>query len=211
MSEYRKLVEAFLERYEKPVVEEYIQGFSGIDPQRKVLSSDIDHEALSGLLGGTDSGHYHLSSDELKKLQNIPAEGVKGEKGDKGDPFSYEDFTKEQLEALKGEKGDKGDSFNFEDFTPEQLAGLKGEKGDKGDKGDKGEPGTSSEFSGTHEDLDRLLGGDQNGHYHLTKEQYNWILEQISEYLPVITDGQVINSTAETVITPYEVQGENVK
>lgn len=30
-------------------------------------------------------------------------------KGDKGDPFTYDDFTPEQLEALKGEKGDKGD------------------------------------------------------------------------------------------------------
>ena len=35
-------------------------------------------------------------------------------------------------------KGDKGDPFTYEDFTPEQLAGLKGEKGDKGDKGDTG-------------------------------------------------------------------------
>lgn len=31
-------------------------------------------------------------------------------KGDKGDPFTYEDFTSEQLAGLKGEKGDKGDS-----------------------------------------------------------------------------------------------------
>lgn len=30
-------------------------------------------------------------------------------KGDKGDPFTYSDFTPEQLEELKGEKGDKGD------------------------------------------------------------------------------------------------------
>lgn len=30
----------------------------------------------------------------------------KGEKGEKGDPFTYEDFTSEQLSALKGEKGD---------------------------------------------------------------------------------------------------------
>ena len=35
-------------------------------------------------------------------------------------------------------KGDKGDPFTYDDFTPEQLAGLKGEKGDKGDKGDTG-------------------------------------------------------------------------
>ena len=35
---------------------------------------------------------------------------TRGEKGEKGDPFTYEDFTPEQLQALKGEKGDKGDT-----------------------------------------------------------------------------------------------------
>lgn len=55
-------------------------------------------------------------------------EGV-GIKGDKGDPFTYEDFTEEQLAALKGEKGDP---FTYDDFTEEQLAALKGEKGDDG-------------------------------------------------------------------------------
>ena len=34
-------------------------------------------------------------------------EGV-GIKGDKGDPFTYEDFTEEQLAALKGEAGKDG-------------------------------------------------------------------------------------------------------
>ena len=38
----------------------------------------------------------------------------------KGDPFLYEDFTPEQLEALKV----KGDPFLYEDFTPEQIAEL---------------------------------------------------------------------------------------
>ncbi len=104
MSEYRKLVEAFLERYEKPVVDEYIQGFSGIDPQRKVLSSEIDHEALSGLLGGAE-----------------------------------------------------------------------------------------------------------NEHYHLTKTQYEWMIEQISDFLPVIAQGQNINAIAESAIIPYEIIGENIK
>ena len=58
--------------------------------------------------------------------------GIQGPKGDKGDPFTYEDFTPEQLLALKGEKGDKGD-------TGEQ--GPQGPKGDKGDPGDGGEQG----------------------------------------------------------------------
>ena len=78
---------------------------------------------------------------------------LKGPKGDKGDPFTYSDFTPEQLGALKGPKGDqgirgevgpkgdKGDPFTYEDFTPEQLAALKGPKGDKGDVGPQGEAG----------------------------------------------------------------------
>lgn len=47
--------------------------------------------------------------------------------GPKGDPFTYDDFTPEQLESLKGPKGD---SFTYDDFTPEELEGLKGPKGD---------------------------------------------------------------------------------
>ena len=39
--------------------------------------------------------------------QGLP--GEQGLKGDKGEPFRYEDFTPEQLEALKGPKGDKGE------------------------------------------------------------------------------------------------------
>ena len=36
-----------------------------------------------------------------------------GPKGDKGDPFVYEDFTEEQLEALRGPKGDPGGAEAF--------------------------------------------------------------------------------------------------
>ena len=39
--------------------------------------------------------------------QGLP--GERGTQGPKGDPFRYEDFTAEQLEALKGPKGDKGE------------------------------------------------------------------------------------------------------
>ena len=42
--------------------------------------------------------------DSLKGLQ-----GPQGEPGPKGDPFTYADFTPDQLEALKGPKGDKGE------------------------------------------------------------------------------------------------------
>ena len=68
--------------------------------------------------------------------------GDKGDKGDTGDPFTYSDFTDEQLAGLKGPKGDKGekgDPFTYSDFTEEQLEALQGPKGDKGEKGEGAE------------------------------------------------------------------------
>nr|DAX57445.1 MAG TPA: tail sheath protein [Bacteriophage sp.] len=72
--------------------------------------------------------------DSLKGLQ-----GPQGEPGPKGDPFRYEDFTPEQLEALKGPKGDDGknglSAFNiaqlngFEGTYVEWLKSLKGKDG----------------------------------------------------------------------------------
>lgn len=49
-------------------------------------------------------------------------QGIQGEKGDKGDPFTYEDFTAEQLAGLKGEKGDKGDTPTLDDTEEESVA-----------------------------------------------------------------------------------------
>lgn len=60
--------------------------------------------------------------------------GDPGPKGDKGDPFTYNDFTAEQLAALKGPKGDPG---------PKGLDGAKGEKGETGPKGDPGIQGVA--------------------------------------------------------------------
>ena len=54
----------------------------------------------------------------LLKIKNAQGvwESVPVIKGDKGDPFTYDDFTPEQLESLKV----KGDPFLYSDFTPEQ-------------------------------------------------------------------------------------------
>lgn len=57
--------------------------------------------------------------------------GEQGPQGEKGNPFTFEDFTEEQLQALKGEKGDKGErgedgrSLRFEDLTSEQKNQLR--------------------------------------------------------------------------------------
>ena len=50
-------------------------------------------------------------------------------RGPKGDPFTYEDFTPEQIETLRGPQGEPGKDFTYEDFTPEQLEALRGPQG----------------------------------------------------------------------------------
>lgn len=73
--------------------------------------------------------------------------GPQGEQGPKGDPFTYDDFTPEQLEALTGPQGPigpqgpKGDAFTYEDFTPEQLEALTGPMGPEGPQGEQGPQG----------------------------------------------------------------------
>lgn len=77
---------------------------------------------------------YDMLTDEQKaELRGAPftyadftKEQLAALKGEKGDPFVYSDFTSAQLAALKGEKGDP---FRYEDFTQQQLAALKGETG----------------------------------------------------------------------------------
>ena len=62
---------------------------------------------------------------EVAELRNsiINIELTPGPQGEKGDPFTYHDFTEDQLEYLRGPVGDTGPQ------------GGQGEKGDKGDTG----------------------------------------------------------------------------
>ena len=55
--------------------------------------------------------------------QGLP--GERGAQGPKGEPFRYEDFTPEQLEALKGPKGDNGED-GLSAFQIAQLNGFQG-------------------------------------------------------------------------------------
>jgi hypothetical protein len=92
--------------------------------------------------------------------------------GEKGDPFTYEDFTEEQLAELKGEKGDQGQrgtliyvgeapsfegspiegdtwidsaTYDIYQYTANgfvKRGNIKGERGIQGIQGEKGEDGT---------------------------------------------------------------------
>ena len=76
----------------------------------------VDAEVKAIMVGDNGKSAYEIAvahgykgteSEWLDSLKGL--QGPQGEPGPKGDPFRYEDFTPEQLEALKGPKGDKGE------------------------------------------------------------------------------------------------------
>lgn len=101
-----------------------------------------------------DLSSYATKAEVEAKVSTVTGQkGDPGPKGDKGDPFTYADFTAEQLAALKGPKGDQGIQGVAGERGPQGLQGEPGQKGDTGEtgpqgpvgpvgpKGDKGEQG----------------------------------------------------------------------
>ena len=67
--------EKFYQKYHKPTIDEYIKGFSGIDPALKANPSELNHELLNNLLGGDETGHYHLTKLQIRKLNAYSPDG----------------------------------------------------------------------------------------------------------------------------------------
>ena len=127
------------------VLEQYLSYY-----QAESLQFDVQANKIGLRKGSTGSYTY---TDDLTGPQ-----GPQGAKGEKGDPFTYEDFTPEQLQGLqgpKGDKGEKGDAFTYDDFTEEQLQALTGPQGPQGPQGSiglqgpQGEPGEKGEKGDT--------------------------------------------------------------
>ena len=86
-----------------------------------------------------DLSAYATKSEVEAKVSTVTGQkGDPGPKGDKGDPFTYNDFTPDQLAALKGPKGDQG----IQGIPGQQgPVGPIGPAGPKGEKGETGQPG----------------------------------------------------------------------
>ena len=73
----------------------------------------------------------------------IGPQGIQGIQGPKGNPFTYEDFTQEQLEGLRGPKGD---------------VGPQGPEGKQGPIGNTGPQGESAIISAVNATIDNNIG-----------------------------------------------------
>ena len=76
----------------------------------------LDKESTLPLIEGLGKSAYAIAvahgfrGTEQEWLDSLKGpQGPQGEPGPKGDPFTYADFTAEQLANLKGPKGDKGE------------------------------------------------------------------------------------------------------
>ena len=100
-----------------------------MEPNELILK--LDKETTIPLIEGLGKSAYAIAVahgfrgteqewlDSLKGLQ-----GPQGEPGPKGEPFTYADFTPEQLEALKGPKGDKGEDGRDGSATADNAKAL---------------------------------------------------------------------------------------
>ena len=147
-------------------------------------------EALDELV---PKSHTHDNKDTLDKLSVSNGKlqysgsdvGLKGDKGDKGDPFTYSDFTTEQLAALKGDTGEAGApgitptiGTNGNWFLGTTDTG-KPSRGAKGDTGASGKPGTDgvTPHIGDNEIQDAIIKLESNGGITPTiGENGNWYI-----------------------------------
>lgn len=125
----------------KKLINETIENISNDYIKESELKEKL--EALLEELGI----NANINEESLKEVVlKVVLENQESLKGDKGDPFTYEDFTEEQLKNLKGQDGAKGadgksayelwleNEENTGKSQDEFLASLKGDKGEDGDK-----------------------------------------------------------------------------
>ena len=97
-----------------------------IDGGHRVTIVDINGSKSFDVLDGKDGTDGVSPTIDIEEIDN-------------GYKLIIKDVNSERsINVLNGQNGKDGKPFTYDDFTPEQLAGLKGEKGEKGADGNDG-------------------------------------------------------------------------
>ena len=136
-------------------------------PDISLRPSEIPHEKLEGLLGGDANGHYHLTAEELAKLNGYPEYAVLNAL-----------IRHEGLPDLMG-----GTAAGHYHLTQEELFKL-GKLIEALIPAGQTEVTIPSGGTDDHEALNNLLGGDANGHYHITEDEWTKILTLLAAVFP---------------------------
>lgn len=147
-----------------------------------------------------------------KKYTRESLEGAGALKGEKGDPFTYNDFTPEQLLALKGEDGIDGKSAyqlavdgGFVGTETEWIASLKGETGPIGPVGPQGKTGKTGATGATGPQGKQGEVGPKGDSYQITEADYSAIAGMVS--VPSKTSELTNDSN---FVTDIKLNGESV-
>lgn len=108
---------------------------------------------------GEDGKSYKLAIDSVS-AENLPAGSEPQVNISETSTTSSGNIITTKLgfefKIPKGDTGEQGEPFTYEDFTEQQLADLKGEQGIQGIQGIQGEPGHGLQILGTYGTLEEL-------------------------------------------------------
>lgn len=116
---------------------------------------------------GSEAQVYSTGTDQDLELHFVIPRGRQGIQGETGPQGPIGAAGPKGDTGERGPQGPKGDPFTYSDFTQEQLASLKGDKGEKGDTGPSGADGKSAYqyavdggYTGTEDEFKEKLAAE---------------------------------------------------
>lgn len=128
----------------------------------KEFSEEAEEWARKAAAGGgnitADMVTFSDGDTFQQKYNSGKLTGPAGPAGKDGAPGANGKDGAPGADGKDGEKGEKGDPFTYEDFTFEQLASLVGPQGPQGETGPQGEPGADGQMLDVYSTEEIVVG-----------------------------------------------------